>query len=387
MKKRIRIVADEHVTLVGSAFGDLGELVAVPARHLDRSLLKNADALVVRSETQVDRELLEGTKVKFVGTTTIGFDHLDTHYLRKKNIAFANAPGCNSNAVKEYVLAALLTLSRRTGVPLEGSTLGIVGVGNIGSRVARMAGLLGMRVLLNDPPLARYTNNHAFLPLDALMESDFLTLHVPLTKEGEDPTFHLFDRGRIGKMKKGSILVNSARGAVVETLALKDALKTKHLRGAVLDVWEREPEIDVELLALADLGTPHIAGYSVEGKINATEAIRSALCRHFHLSPHPKTPPSVFHRRRKQITVDAGEGRLSMRLEPIIRRCYNIENDDRTLRRIITMDESHRGWHFEVLRSEYDLRREFLNFDLRMKKEDPILTAVCSELGFSSVKE
>jgi len=383
MKKPIRIVADEHVTLVSTAFGAFGELVTVPARHIEQALLKDADALIVRSETPVDRELLEGTGVQFIGTTTIGFDHLDTHYLRRKQIAFANAPGCNSNAVKEYVLAALLTMSRRTGVPLEGATLGVVGVGNIGSRVARMAELLGMRVLLNDPPLARYTRNPAYLPLDALMEADVITLHVPLTKEGPDPTHHLFGRERIKKMKPGALLVNSSRGAVVDTAALKDALKTKLLRGAVLDVWEHEPEIDIELLRLAAIGTPHIAGYSLEGKINATEIIRDAFCRHFRLPARPQSAPPVVQRRKKQIAVESVEGRLSVRLEPIIRRCYDIEGDDRKLRRIISMDESHRGWHFEVLRTEYDLRREFLNFDLRMKTKDPILAAVCTDLGFS----
>ncbi|HTY58756.1 MAG TPA: 4-phosphoerythronate dehydrogenase, partial [Bacteroidota bacterium] len=273
----MNIAVDRNIPLAGSAFAGLGNVTLLETTAVTPANVRDAGALVIRSETRVGPGLLEGSAVRFVGSATIGTDHIDIPYLASKGIAFANAPGSNANSVKEYVLAALLTLARRGGFGLRGKTLGIVGVGNVGSRVSGMARSLGMTVFENDPPRARKEGGGAFLPLDALMEADIVTLHVPLTRTGSDPTYHLFDAGRIGRMKPGSILLNTSRGAVVETAPLSRALRDGHIAAAVIDVWEGEPLIDTGLLGLAALGTPHIAGYSIDGKVKAAGMVRAAL--------------------------------------------------------------------------------------------------------------
>jgi len=222
--------------------------------------------LLVRSETKVDESLLRGNGVKFVGTATIGTDHVDVDYLGREGIAFASAPGCNSNAVVQYVFSALFTLAQRNGFKLKGKTLGVVGVGNIGSKIVRVGQKLGMNVLQNDPPRERISHDPEFRSLNELMISDFITIHVPYTKSGSDPTHHLFNGERLTAMRPGSLIVNTSRGAVVDNAALKAALTAGRPGAAVLDVWEGEPDIDIELLAKCAIGTQHIAGYSIDGR-------------------------------------------------------------------------------------------------------------------------
>ncbi|HXX63141.1 MAG TPA: 4-phosphoerythronate dehydrogenase, partial [Bacteroidota bacterium] len=236
-----QIVVDRNIPLASSAFHAFGDVRLLETGAFSAETIGDADVLVIRSETKVGARLLEGTNVQFVGTATIGTDHIDTDYLSSKGIAFANAPGCNANSVKEYVLAALLVLAGRSGRPLRGRKLGVVGLGHIGSRVAEMGRALGMTVLANDPPIARLTPRSDLLPIDALMQSDIITLHVPLTRQGPDATDRLFDRRRIQALKRGAILINTSRGAVVESEALREALQSGHLGAAILDVWEGEP--------------------------------------------------------------------------------------------------------------------------------------------------
>jgi erythronate-4-phosphate dehydrogenase len=354
----LRIVLDRNTPLAASAFKDFGDIVLLDTREMTRRAVKDADILVVRSETKVNRELLEGSRVRFVGTVTIGTDHVDVPYLESRGIGFASAPGSNANSVKEYVLAALLELSTRRGFSLQGKTLGIVGVGNIGSRVAAMAADLGLTVLENDPPLARESRLPRFVPLDDLMKADILTLHVPLTRTGEDATFHLFDSRRIATMKPGAILVNSSRGPVVETGALKDALRSGQLSAAVLDVWEDEPAIDAELLELVLLGTPHIAGYSLDGKVNAVRMIREAVARFLSdgsaWNPEGEMPAPEF----AQISVQGG-GSPEELLQSLVKSRYDIALDDRNLRGMLDVPRPSRAVFFAQLRSGYRVRREF----------------------------
>jgi erythronate-4-phosphate dehydrogenase len=317
--------------------------------------------------------------VKFVGTATIGTDHVDTRWLSSRGIGFASAPGCNANSVCEYVVAALLELGSRCGFALRATTLGIVGVGHIGSLVARAAAALGMRVLLNDPPLARATGDPGYLPLDALMEADVITLHVPLTREGEDPTYHFFDARRLAAMREGSILVNASRGAVVESGALKSALTTGRLRATALDVWEGEPAIDGDLLLRTTLGTPHIAGYSLDGKVNAVSMIYGAVCAHFRLDP-------VWHASRDRlpqpetVAVPAGRPADDHALREIVCRSYDIALDDRLLRGLSALPPSERGPGFMKLRAGYRVRREFPAMNVTGGSEE--LRAILKALGF-----
>ena len=271
-----------------SVFLPSGEVEVLGGRDITSQKVADADALLVRSITPVNEQLLSGSRVRFVGTATIGFDHVDLAYLERNGIGFASAPGSNANSAAEYVIAALLEIGRRHNIRLEGKSIGVIGVGNVGSRVARKCEALGMHVLRNDPPLQRQTGDPQYVPLEALYDCDFITIHTPLTREGIDKTFHLADAGFFSSLKPGAVFLNASRGAVVDSPALQQAIRAGRLRAVVLDVWEDEPDIDTGLLEMVDLGTPHIAGYSYDGKVAGMIMIYNALCAHFHLPPTRK---------------------------------------------------------------------------------------------------
>ncbi len=377
----MKIALDRNIPLGRSAFSSLGDVTLLETTDVTRGNLKDAGALVIRSETKVGPALLGGSSVRFVGSATIGTDHVDLPYLASKGIAFANAPGSNANSVKEYVLAALLTLAGRGGFRLRGKTIGVVGLGNVGSRVARLARALGMIVLENDPPRRRASGDESFVPLDALMGADVVTIHVPLTRTGSDPTYHLFDAARIRAMKAGSVLLNTSRGAVVETSALAAALRDGHLSAAVLDVWEGEPVIDTGLLALASLGTPHIAGYSIDGKVNAASMVRLALARFLGddstWDPASEIPPPVV----PSVTLAAGCDPERI-LHGAVKACYDIETDDRLLRAISGMPPDEHRRYFMGLRTGYRVRREFSSVMISPPPADENLRRALSDAGF-----
>jgi erythronate-4-phosphate dehydrogenase len=384
----LKFVVDQRIPLAHEAFDSFGEVTAVPMNEITAEQVRDADVLIIRSEIKVNRSLLDRSRVKFVGTTTIGTDHLDTDYLRTAGIAFASAPGCNSNSVKEYVVAALLYLSVEKGIPLGGKSIGIVGVGNVGSKVATVARALGMTVRENDPPLARSTGDPRFVTLDELMDCDIVTLHVPLTQTGSDPTFHLFDQRRIGLMKRGAILINTARGAVVETGALRRAITTHHLSHTIIDVWENEPRIDTDLLPLVTLGTPHIAGYSWEGKFNGVRMIRDAVVRHFGFSSSLWNPlrrlnvPGV-----PMLRVPPSVASVNETLQEVVRQCYDITLDDGNIRRMLTMPTVDQPAYFAQLRSNYRVRREWSNVTVHVPHDRAEFTNGLTQLGFHAIVE
>lgn len=275
----MRIVADDAIPGAAEVFGRLGELALAPGRTLKSSDLRNADALIVRSVTRVDAALLDGAPVRFVGSATSGTDHVDLQYLQARNIRFADAAGCNSQAVAEYVLTAIFLDARRRGVDPCEQTVGIVGCGRIGSRVERLLGRLGIRTLKNDPPLAEIGAMADSIVLDALLpQCDVVTVHVPLTDEGPHPTRDLLCDPCLNALKPGATLINASRGEILDEVALKAALRNGRAR-AMLDVWRAEPAIDAELVALASIATPHLAGYTVEAKRRATALVASALAK------------------------------------------------------------------------------------------------------------
>jgi erythronate-4-phosphate dehydrogenase len=375
------LAADTKLQFAASAYERLGDVRWLETSKISRAAVADADALLVRSETRVGRELLEGTAVRFVGTATIGTDHVDIPYLKGRGIGFASAPGSNANSVAEYVVGALLELAERRRWSLAGRTLGIVGVGNVGSRVSRYATALGMAVLLNDPPLAAATRDSRYVTLDALMGADVVTLHVPLTRDGPHPTYHFFGSSRIRRMREGAILINTSRGGVVETGALKDLLRGNHLGGAVLDVWEGEPGIDTDLLSAADLGTSHIAGYSFDGKLNAARVLFDSVSRHFGVDTvwHPlrDVPPPA----RPEISVpESLQGEEILRF--VIRQCYDIRVDDLALRAIIGRPPAERGAAFRALRATYGDRREFSSTTVHLPPRSHEIGWVLTALGF-----
>ena len=406
-KKPLRIVADRNIPLVEKAFAPFGEVTALPTTAITREAVRRAEVLIVRSETKVTAALLDGSPVAFVGSASIGTDHADLDELADRGIVFANAPGCNSDSVKEYVFAALLDLAGRESFLLRGRSLGVVGVGSVGRKVAATAAALGMSVLLNDPPRAREEGPAGFLPLDDLMTADIVTLHVPLTRSGEDATYQLFDAGRLARMKPGAVLINASRGAVVPGGALKRGLAGGHPALAILDVWENEPDVDLELLSRTALGTAHVAGYSLEGKLNAVRLIREAFCRHFGFdAPHPPAELGRGRVRRKQIP---GQARPPTPWDPfreippprvadirvendplppegilrkVVAACYDIRKDDELLRRIAALPAEERPDYFRGLRAEYRVRREFSNVTVHLPRGHAELATSIAALGF-----
>jgi erythronate-4-phosphate dehydrogenase len=375
------IVVNRSIPFADKVFSQIGKVIVLESHEVTKETLQNAEILIVRSETRVDKELLEGSSVRFVGTVTIGTDHIDCEYLRSKGIAFASAPGSNANSVAEYIAAGLLTWSGRTGQSLKGKTIGIVGVGNVGSKVVSAANALGMIPLLNDPPRARKETAGSFLPLDGLMNADFITLHVPLTKSREDATVHLFDKKRIGKMKGGSVLINTSRGAVVETGTLRSALESSHLSAAILDVWEHEPSIDKKLLSQVMLGTPHVAGYSSDGRLNALKMVYESVCRHLNVQsnwPADTAAPEGPSRFHIPAHLDNEQA-----IAFAVRQAYDIELDDSLLREGSGISVDRQGEHFMKLRAEYRVRREFANFEVELDPTRP--ASVLRNLGFKTI--
>jgi len=329
----LKIVADSKIPFLENVFSSSVEVVFLPGNQISKNDLLDADALITRSITKCDASLLENTKVRFIATATIGDDHIDKGFCERNDIKWASARGCNAGAVEQYVLAALLSFAKNSKMSsLSGLCIGVIGVGNIGSRIEKIAKAFGMRVLLNDPPRADREGNEKFTSLDKLLqEADIITLHVPLILEGNRRTFHLADKSFFKKAKKSFVFINSSRGEVVETDALKNAIRTKKVRFSVIDVWENEPKIDNELLGLTDIATPHIAGYSVEGKANGTAMSVNAISRFFDLGLD-KWSPGIGKPVQDTIFVDCnGKDSLEV-ISEIVKLTYDIEKDDSKFR-------------------------------------------------------
>lgn len=374
----IRITADNKIPFLKGVLEPFARITYLPGSQINRDAIMDSDALLVRTRTKCSSDLLSGTRVRFIGTATIGFDHIDTGFCNANNIRWTNAPGCNSSSVMQYIAAALLRISSESGLSLSRLTIGIIGVGNVGSKVQKLAQTLGMKVLLNDPPRQRKEKKDVFVSIEqVLKESDIITLHVPLNTGGKDNTFHLIDANTIGRVKKGAWLINSSRGEVVETEALKEALTGERIGGAVLDVWEKEPEIDISLMHMAFLATPHIAGYSADGKANGTSMAVNELCRFFDIPlkdwfpsevPEPADPMLVIECRGKSLEEIAGKA---------VSHSYNIMADDVRLR----FDPSR----FEKERENYPLRREFPSYSIELKDGTEEARALISSLGFKLI--
>jgi len=370
----VKIVVDENIPYGREAFSSLGEVVLRAGRAISREDLGDADLLCVRSVTKVNAALLDGTPVRFVASATIGTDHLDREYLERAGIHYCNAPGCNADSVADYVTAALLAVAEIQGAKLEGKSIGVIGCGNVGSRVVRRARVIGMTVLENDPPLARQSGDPRYRPLQDLFGADYLTLHTPLTHEGQDATFHLAGESFLRKMRPEAILLNTSRGAVADGAALKEALREDRLGGAVLDVWEGEPEVDVALAERVEIATPHIAGYSLEGKTNGTLQIYRQACAWLGIEPIWSVEPLLPEPDVPVIEMDA-EGRSDEELlRAAVFQVYPIRRDDAALRAALRQaDAAARGRAFDRLRKEYPRRREFSRTTVRLRHASPAL--------------
>ena len=373
----MKIVIDDKIPFIKGVLEPYAEVVYLPGHEFMRTDVANADALIIRTRTKCDEALLKDSSVKFIATATIGYDHIDTAWCEANGIVWTNAAGCNSGSVYQYMASVLATLSTHFGFHFEDMTLGVVGVGNVGRKVALLGETLGMKVLLNDPPRAEKEGPALFVPLDEILNmSDIITLHVPLTCMGSHQTYHLFDKDTFGQLPYRTILINSSRGEVIDNTILKTALKNRKIGAAALDVWENEPNIDLELLPLLNIATPHIAGYSADGKANGTAMSIQALSLFFGLPLtdwHPSeipcpAQPLIFE-------LDCRGKTLQQCLCEAIWQTYSVNDDDGLLR---TSPET-----FEKQRGDYAIRREFTAFTVDIKNEISEIKERLHALGFS----
>ncbi len=376
----MHILADENIPLVDEFFAGFGKIRRMPGRSINRAALENVDVLLVRSVTRVDREMLEGSAVRFVGTCTIGTDHLDLDYFEQAGIEWASAPGCNARGVVDYVLGSLLALSEVRGEALARRRFGVVGAGEVGGRLLEVLRGLGWDVRVCDPP-RQVREAGDFVSLDEILaECDVISLHTPLTLGGDWPTFHLFDQARLSRLRPGTWLINASRGAVVDNAALRDLLLQRPDLEAVLDVWEGEPQVDVALAGLCRIATPHIAGYSLDGKLRGTAQIYAALCAARGVEPAIELAQLMPGPALTELAFASSAEPAEM-LATLCRAVYDPRRDDADFRRSLLGDEAQRRAGFDLLRKQYPPRREIDGLKVRIGGHNPALATIVEALG------
>ena len=363
------ILADENIPLVQEAFNDFGKVRTINGRKLTNTDLNDTKILLVRSVTQVNSKLLTDSSVDFVGTATIGFDHIDLDYLQQHKIGFANAPGSNATAAAEYIISALLVVAEQKNFKLRDKTVGIIGCGNVGSRVLQKLTALNIQCIIHDPLI----QNPDYVDLNTVLTADIITLHVPLRK-GNYPTYNLVNSEFLANLKNNAILLNTSRGKVINEIAL---LKTSMARPditIVLDVWNNEPKINKLLLQQTFLATPHIAGYSLDGKIRGTEMLYAKICEYFQYEPtwQPNILPAPVTKLEFSNTIDD-----DIAIHTAVMACYDIRRDDATLRQT--------NVNFDNLRKNYPLRREFNQLTIQLPKNKTTLANSLQGLGFNVI--
>jgi len=371
----IRIIADSHIPMLRNILDQYSNIQYIPGEEIKNQDLTDIDALIIRTRTKCNRDLLINSGIRFITSATIGTDHIDMDYCQNNGISVRNAPGCNSASVCQYVMSALMGLSIIHGFSIKEKTLAVVGFGNVGTRVANFAKVLGMNVLVNDPPKEKLDSENLYLSLkDIIRNADIISLHVPLTKSGEHKTHNLVNQQFLSEMSANQILINTSRGGVVDQEALKKSLLNRKIAGAVLDVWKNEPDIDLKLLDLVDYGTAHIAGYSIDGKANGSAMAVNHINRYFNFGmeewypgnlPMPESTiisPQVIGKTDEEI------------LKEIILKTYDIQANDTDLRK--------HPERFESFRYNHPLRREYPVFSVNAETLSEALKQQLKSLGF-----
>ena len=372
----MKLIIDDKIPYIRGAFEGVAEVVYLPGSKTTPEIVRDADAIVTRTRTICNEKLLAGSLVKFIATATIGFDHIDTDYCEANGIQWTNAPGCNSKSVEQYIASTIMVLAEKNGWNLSEKTIGVVGVGNVGSKVARICEIFGMKVLLNDPPRERAEGSEKFVSLEIIQnEADIIALHVPLNMKGEDATYHLGNESFLNALKKKPVLINSCRGEVIENNAVKAALKSGQLSGFVCDCWENEPDLDLELLSLTEIATPHIAGYSKDGKATGTLMSVQAISKYFGLGLENWQPTGVEEPKEPVFEIDGAGLTEQQILSKAILHTYDIRNDDRDFRNNVAQ--------FEQLRGDYPTRREFPAFTVKAKNIEHQTIEKLKQIGFN----
>ena len=379
MSQLLSIVADRQILLAEETFSHFGMVELVDGRSIEQATVKNADVLLVRSVTRVDESLLKNSKVGFVGSATSGIDHIDTDYLKKSNISFAHAPGSNARSVAEYVLSSLFATAEYNNFDLTKKTVGIIGCGQVGSRVKRFLESLGVTCWLTDPPLAEQGSTESYVGLERILEADIITVHVPLTTDGKYPTSKLVDKSFLDGLKSDAILINTSRGEVVDESALLSFKETNPESTLIFDVWCNEPEISISLLQQTFIGTPHIAGYSYDGKLKATKVLAQAL----------QTETNSMSAIAEVLTsetavIDTLEYNDETAVQLAVMQTYDVRSDAIALRELISMPSGDGAIYFDSLRKNYPIRREFTNRQINIKKLNNEMQQRLLELGFKT---
>ncbi|QQS50604.1 MAG: 4-phosphoerythronate dehydrogenase [Bacteroidota bacterium] len=346
----MKIIADKDIPFLFGVFEPFCDIEYFHHSKINNQIVLGADVLIIRTRTICNAELLKGSKVKFIASATIGFDHIDVDYCKKEGISWKNSPGCNSGAVKQWFMSAIFALIAKQNMNIRDITLGVVGVGHVGSKVASFAEAIGLRVLLNDPPRERVEGNCNFRVMQSIIrECNLISFHVPLIHNGPDKTFHLVNQSFIESLQPGTMLINCSRGEVIDTNAFLSVGKKKKLK-AVLDVFENEPSISQELASMASIITPHIAGYSIEGKANATTQVVQRVAEYLEIPLNDWQPDYELPGYLNQLVVDAKNKENDEVMAEVICRTYAVEKDDALLRKNLN--------NFENIRSSYVYRYE-----------------------------
>lgn len=371
----MKLYIDENIPYAQQFFNDFGEITFFSGRTVTDEQLRDADVLLVRSITKVDSKLLKlNKKLQFVGTATIGTDHVDQAYLLQRGIQFNSAPGCNKVSVAEYVLSSILVLAEKMQFQLTDKTVAIVGAGNTGSAIHKLLIALGVSCKLYDPPLAIAGDKRKFCSFDEVLEADIISLHVPKLHTGDFPTVHMFDETVLAKLNSTQILINASRGEVIDNQALLTLARHNSNPTLVLDVWENEPAIEKQLLPYVEIATPHIAGYSLDGRARGTEMLYQALCLHLEQKVEHQAQDFVAKATISDVTINEPINQaLIKRLMHLI---YDVRRDDALFRQMIDQDDG-----FDIMRKTYNERRELSTLTVNTSASQ---IKLLQSLGFNS---
>lgn len=378
----MKIVADKDIPLVEEYLSAAGEVIKLEGRKINAGAVREADALIIRSITNVDENLLHGSNVRYVATITSGTDHIDTGYLDQNGIGFCNAAGSNARSVAEYVLSSVCVLTDQYRVDLADKSAAIIGCGHIGSLVDSFFKTLGLECYLYDPPLKDATGTDRYCEVDVIYSADILTLHVPLERDGKYPTWRMLDSAFLERLKKDVILINTSRGEVIDETALSAFLSENSRARAVLDVWTGEPEINMELLTRVDIGTAHIAGYSMDSKIRAVDVACRQVCEYFNIEQGPDFMDRLPGADVPEIAL-AGSPSTEDAIRMAVLASYDVRTDSSALRQILELEPEQRGEYFDELRSHYRTRREFDSLQVKLPSGSVKLAKKLADLGFS----
>ena len=376
----MKIIADKAIPYARRFFSTLGDVVLLDAGDITHALISDADCLVVRSVTRVDRGLLDGTRVSCVASASSGTDHADLDYLDSRDIPLFDAKGCNANSVAEYVLSCLLVLSEQYGVELEGKTAGIIGCGHVGARLRYLLRVIGIETRVYDPFIRDEHNSYPFRDLDQVLSSDIVSLHVPLTTTGEFPTAKMVGQEFLGRLKQNVIFINTARGGVVNERALIDFARENQASRLALDVWDNEPDINIELLNISALATPHVAGYSARGKLNATHMVYEQVCAWAGV-PAMAADDTIFPGENMELDLSGIDNPIeAVRLAALA--CYDVRTDCAAFREIETVAGDSRSEFFTSARTDYPFRREFSDLRVILSGNNAAVREKLSGMGF-----